>query len=117
MKRRSELVRRNDLRTRNGTDAEPILRRMSEGAYALVGVVIEGTLNGAVAWLLGRLRLREDAKVAALLVVEELLRSSVHLLALPETKKWAGLREAGFGAAAHWHAHRVVLGRVLSPAG
>lgn len=91
---------------------------MSAGWFALAGVLIGGLLNGWVAWLLHHLNVRADARVAALLVSEELMGSMPPLLTLKEQQVWGTLRNArGFGRRTAWDQARSTLGHSLSADG
>ena len=76
---------------------------MTAGWFALGGVVIGGLLNGFVSWLLGRSTLRADARVAALLVIEELMQSMPAMLQLGKLHTWGALNLAhDFGKREAW---------------
>jgi hypothetical protein len=83
---------------------------------ALGGVVIGGVLNGCVSWALGRSTLRANARVAALLVIEELMQSMPAMLKLGEQQTWGSLNLAhDFGKREAWEQNRAVLGHALPP--
>lgn len=91
---------------------------MSAGWFALAGVLIGGLLNGWVSWLLHSLGVRADARVAALLVSEELTASMPPLLTLKEHRVWGALRDAhDFGGRESWEQVRSTLGHSLSADG
>jgi hypothetical protein len=87
---------------------------VTTGAFTLGGVVVGGLLNGVVAALLDERRTHADARVAALLVREELTGSEAGMLALGEQKKWGAVKSrATFGRREAWEQNRAVLARVL----
>jgi hypothetical protein len=89
---------------------------MEAGLFALAGVIVGGVLNGLVAWVLARNSARSNARVAALLVYEELLPSVAALLGLREERKWGWLKVAqGFGCREAWLENRAILGHALDP--
>jgi hypothetical protein len=91
---------------------------MTAGWFALGGVVIGGLLNGFVSWLLGRSTLRADARVAALLVIEELMQSMPAMLQLGKLHTWGALNLAhDFGKREAWEQNRATLGHALHPDG
>lgn len=80
---------------------------MAAGWFALGGVVIGGVLNGCVSWVLGRSTLRANARVAALLVIEELMQSMPAMLKLGEQQTWGALNLAhDFGKCEAWKQNR-----------
>jgi hypothetical protein len=87
-------------------------------ASALLGVVVGGLLNGLVSSLLDRNSRRASARVASLLVCEELLASSAALIELGQEPTWMTLRRArDFGKRQAWEQHRATLGYALVPDG
>jgi hypothetical protein len=89
---------------------------MEAGLFALGGVIIGGVLNGLVSWILARNATRSNARVAALLVYEELMQSLPALLGLREHKTWGWLDAAHeFGRRDVWDENRAVLGHALDP--
>lgn len=89
---------------------------MEAGLFALVGVIVGGVLNGLVAWILARHAARSNARVAALLVYEELLPSVAALIGLRERKTWGWLKAAqDFGRREVWLENRAILGHALDP--
>lgn len=94
------------------------LAGMTAGWFALGGVVIGGLLNGFVSWLLGRSTLRANARVAALLVTEELMQSMPAMLQLGKQHTWGALNLAhDFGKREAWEQNRATLGHALHPDG
>jgi hypothetical protein len=99
-------------------NAAAILRLVAveAGLFALGGVIIGGVLNGLVAWALARNTSRSNARVAALLVNEELMQSVPALLGLREHKNWGWLSAAHeFGRREVWDENRSILGHALDP--
>lgn len=91
---------------------------MAAGWFALGGVVIGGLLNGLVSWVLNRSTLRANARVAALLVTEELMQSTPALLQLGKQHTWGALNLAhDFGKREAWQQNRATLGHALHPDG
>jgi hypothetical protein len=91
---------------------------MSAGWFALAGVIIGGLLNGGVSWVLARGATRADARVAALLVSEELMASMPPLLLLKEQQVWGTLSQAhDFGERKTWEQSRSTLGHALGTDG
>jgi len=89
---------------------------MEAGLFALAGVIVGGLLNGLVSWLLARNATRSNARVAALLVNEELLQSVAALVGLREHKNWGWLSAAhNFGRRDVWDENRAILGHALNP--
>lgn len=89
---------------------------MEAGLFALGGVIIGGVLNGLVAWVLARNTTRSNARVAALLVYEELMQSLPALLGLRQHKTWGWLSAAHeFGRRDVWDENRSILGHALDP--
>jgi hypothetical protein len=89
---------------------------MSSGWFALFGVVIGGTLNGVVSWVLARGATRTSARAAALLVTEELIQSFAGFATVDARRTWGALCEAhNFGRTTEWAASRTTLALVLSP--
>lgn len=89
---------------------------MEAGLFALAGVILGGVLNGLVSWVLARNTARSNARVAALLVYEELLQSLPALLGLREHKTWGWLQAAhDFGRRDVWDENRAILGHALDP--
>ena len=89
---------------------------MEAGLFALAGVIVGGVLNGLVSWALARNSARSNARVAALLVNEELLQSIPALLGLREHKNWGWLSAAhDFGRREVWEENRGILGQTLHP--
>lgn len=87
---------------------------MEAGLFALAGVIVGGVLNGLVAWVLARHTARSNARVAALLVYEELLPSVAALIGLRERKTWGWLKAAqDFGCREVWLENRAILGHAL----
>jgi hypothetical protein len=86
-------------------------------AAALVGVVIGGLLNAGITILLRRSDDRRDARVAALLVTEDLMISMPPMLKLKEEQTWTPIRAArNFAARESWEEHRATLTHSLSTA-
>ncbi len=91
---------------------------MSAGWFALGGVLIGGLLNGWLSWLLHRLSVANDARVAALLVSEELIASLPSLVMLKDQQVWGTLGFAHeFGKRKSWEENRSTLGHALSTDG
>lgn len=89
---------------------------MEAGLFALGGVIVGGVLNGLVSWFLARSTARSNARVAALLVYEELMQSLPALLGLREHRTWGWLKAAhDFGRRDVWDENRTVLGHALHP--
>lgn len=89
---------------------------MEAGLFALGGVIVGGVLNGLVSWVLARNAARSNARVAALLVNEELMQSIPALLGLREHKNWGWLSTAhNFGRRNVWDENRAILGHALAP--
>lgn len=89
---------------------------MEAGLFALGGVIVGGLLNGLVSWVLARNAARSNARVAALLVNEELLQSLAALVGLREHKNWGWLSVAhNFGRRDVWDENRAILGHALDP--
>jgi len=89
---------------------------ISAGWFALAGVVIGGTLNGVVSWVLGRTSQHTSARAAALLVSEELIQSYAGFALADAQHTWGALREAhDFGKTTEWEANRTTLALVLDP--
>lgn len=89
---------------------------MEAGLFALGGVIVGGVLNGLVSWFLARNAARSNARVAALLVNEELMQSIPALLGLREHKNWGWLSVAhNFGRRDVWDENRAILGHALAP--
>jgi hypothetical protein len=86
---------------------------VSAGWFALAGVLIGGLLNGLVTWLLDHLRGTADARVAALLVSEELMAAKSQVSFLKEKPVWGALRAATFGKRQAWEENRSTLGHAL----
>jgi hypothetical protein len=87
---------------------------MEAGLFALAGVIVGGVLNGLVAWVLARHTARSNARVAALLVYEELLPSVAALIGIRERKAWGWLKVAqDFGCREVWLENRAILGHAL----
>jgi hypothetical protein len=85
-------------------------------ASALLGVIVGGVLNGLVSSLLDRRIRRVSARVAALLVCEELLASSGALIELGQKPTWMTIRRArDFGKRQAWEQNRATLGYALVP--
>ena len=86
------------------------------GLFALGDVIVGGVLNGLVSWGLARSAARSNARVAALLVYEELLQSMPALLGLRKEKSWGWLKAAhDFGRRDVWEENRAILGHALDP--
>jgi|GEM_PF-2810758 hypothetical protein len=84
-------------------------------AAALLGVVVGGLLNAGVTVLLRRSEDKRNARVAALLVTEDLMISMLPMLKLKEEQTWAPIRAArNFGSRASWEEHRGTLAHSLS---
>jgi len=101
----------------DGLPAEPLrnLTAVSAGWFALGGVLIGGLLNGGVSWLLARSTMRSNARVCALLLTEDLLKSFAALI-LDESPTWGPIRQAAdFGTRDSWDENRAALGHALSP--
>ncbi|HVX32862.1 MAG TPA: hypothetical protein VHA80_06945 [Solirubrobacterales bacterium] len=99
-------------------NAAAILRlpAVEAGLFALGGVIVGGVLNGLVAWILARHTARSNARVAALLVNEELMQSVPALLGLREHKTWGWLSVAHeFGRRDAWDENRAILGHAIDP--
>jgi hypothetical protein len=91
-------------------------RFVEAGLFALGGVIVGGVLNGLVSWALARNAARSNARVAALLVNEELLQSIPALLGLRQHKNWGWLKAAhDFGRRDVWEENRAILGHALDP--
>lgn len=91
---------------------------MTAGWFALGGVVVGGVLNGCVAWGLDRSTLRANARVAGLLVTEELMQSMPAMLQLGKRQTWGALNLAhDFGKCEAWEQNRATLGHALHPDG
>jgi hypothetical protein len=89
---------------------------MSAGWFALAGVLIGGLLNGGVSWLLARSTMRANARVCALLLTEELLKSLAVLIRLDKPPTWGPMRQAAdFGTRDAWDENRATLAHALSP--
>jgi hypothetical protein len=84
------------------------------GLFALCGVIVGGVLNGLVSWVLAHNAARSNARVAALLVYEELLPSVAALIGLQKEKTWGWLKAAqDFGVREVWLENRAILGHAL----
>jgi hypothetical protein len=91
---------------------------VSAGWFALGGVVICGLLNGFVSWLLARVTMRSSARVAALLVSEELMQSWATAAEIDKQRTWgAVLRGHEFGKRTAWDENRATLGHALTSDG
>src|SRR5438128_6221351 len=87
---------------------------MSAGWFGLAGVLIGGFLNGWVSWLLARLDARSNARVAALLVSDELKASMAPLMLLKERPVWGTLSlRPDLGKRKTWEQNRSTLGHVV----
>ena len=99
-----------------GAASPPRLPVVEAGLFALGGVIVGGVLNGLVSWALARNAARSNARVAALLVYEELLQSMPALLGLRKEKTWGWLKAAhDFGRRDVWEENRAILGHALDP--
>jgi hypothetical protein len=84
-------------------------------AAALVGVVVGGLLNAGVTVLLRRSDDRRNARVAALLVTEDLMTSYPPMLKLKEDRTWAPIKAGrNFAKRGAWEEHRRALAHSLS---
>jgi len=84
-------------------------------AAALVGVVVGGLLNAGVTVLLRRSDDRRNARVAALLVTEDLMTSYPPMLKLKEDRTWAPIKAGrNFAKRGAWEEHRGALAHSLS---
>ncbi|MDQ3644402.1 MAG: hypothetical protein M3356_02700 [Actinomycetota bacterium] len=88
---------------------------MTEAIFGLVGVLVGGVLSGVVAWFQDHARIRAEARAAALLVTEELIRTNASLLPLRTRQTWQIVRDSPwFGGRAQWEANRGLLARRLT---
>lgn len=84
-------------------------------AAALVGVVIGGLLNAGVTVRLRRSNDKRNARVAALLVTEDLMISMPPMLQLKEEQTWRPIRAARhFASRGSWEEHRGTLAHSIS---
>lgn len=89
---------------------------LTTGLIALAGVIVGGVLNGAVAMLLDRARIRADGRVGAILVAGELTGSVSAILNIKAEPKWGVLAaDNAFGSDELWEENRVLLARALHP--
>jgi len=84
-------------------------------AAALVGVVIGGLLNAGVTVILRRSDDKRNARVAALLVTEDLMISMPPMLKLKDEQTWTPIRAArNFATRDSWEEHRATLAHSVS---
>jgi hypothetical protein len=84
-------------------------------AAALVGVVVGGLLNAGVTVLLRRSDDKRNARVAALLVTEDLMISMPPMLQLKEEQTWRPIKVArNFASRGSWEEHRGTLAHSIS---
>jgi hypothetical protein len=84
---------------------------MAEAVFGLLGVLVGGLLNGGVAWIGERRRLKAEAKVAARLVASEV---EVNVIAVESALKRSKLVQLDLGSRAQWGKNRAILAAVIS---
>jgi hypothetical protein len=88
---------------------------MANGWFALIGVVVGGLLNAGITTLLRRGDDKRNARVAALLVTEDLMISMPAMLLLKDDQTWGPIRRArNFATRGAWEEQRSTLAHVLS---
>jgi len=88
---------------------------MANGWFALIGVVLGGTLNAGITILLRRRDDKRSARVAAMLVTEAIMISMPAMLMLKDDQTWGTIRRArNFASRRAWEEQRSTLAHVLS---
>jgi hypothetical protein len=88
---------------------------MANGWFALIGVVVGGLLNAGITIVLRRSDDKRSARVAAMLVTEDLMISMPAMLLLKDNQTWRPIRRArNFASRGAWEEQRSILAHVLS---